>query len=295
MDLLSLGGVVKIGATRHGASIPLLHNPPDQIGADLEALDQARDNYEDAKTLLSDKRRVVNSILKSARSQLMLGRDILKPTLGTRASEKWDRLNMGGSLSIPRSVVKVEATLQSFKDYFAAKPDLEDEDHDVTSARYGALKDQLLEARGNVNLQAKDTTDLLKIRDEKAEQLRNRIHSVISELNDRLPPLDSRWTAFGLNKPGAAEKPEVPQGVTVTLLGPTAAAVKWTAATRAAHYRVWKRVIGTDEQFVAAGSPADVDFTLESLPSGATIEIAVSAVNDGGESALSEKVTIVTP
>ncbi|MDB6024436.1 MAG: hypothetical protein JWM68_659, partial [Verrucomicrobiales bacterium] len=45
---------------------------------------------------------------------------------------------------------------------------------------------------------------------------------------------------------------------------------------------------------VAVGSPADLDFTLENLPAASTVEIYISAVNNGGESQLSEKVTIVT-
>ncbi|MDB6026989.1 MAG: hypothetical protein JWM68_3212, partial [Verrucomicrobiales bacterium] len=57
---------------------------------------------------------------------------------------------------------------------------------------------------------------------------------------------------------------------------------------------VWKRVIGLDAEPVAVGSPADLDFTLENLPAASTVEISISAVNNGGESQLSEKITITT-
>ncbi|MDB6025731.1 MAG: hypothetical protein JWM68_1954, partial [Verrucomicrobiales bacterium] len=125
-------------------------------------------------------------------------------------------------------------------------------------------------------------------------KLRKRIRDVINELNMRLDPLDERWLAFGLNKPGALDMPDVPENITAILIGPNAAAMKWDAAARATYYRVWKRVIGVDAEPVAVGSPADIDFTLENLPAASTIEIYVSAVNNGGESQLSEKITITT-
>ena len=37
-----------------------------------------------------------------------------------------------------------------------------------------------------------------------------------------------------------------------------------------------------------------LDFTLENLPPNATIQIAISALNNGGESPLSDAITIVT-
>jgi hypothetical protein len=86
----------------------------------------------------------------------------------------------------------------------------------------------------------------------------------------------------------------VPENLHVTLIGNTAAALKWDAAPRAEYYRVWKRVVGADEELVAVGSPADVDFTIEALPGNVEIEIAVSAVNNGGESAVGEVTRVRT-
>jgi hypothetical protein len=39
---------------------------------------------------------------------------------------------------------------------------------------------------------------------------------------------------------------------------------------------------------------ADLDFTIENLPTGAAIDIVVTAVNYGGESPVSEVITITT-
>jgi hypothetical protein len=74
----------------------------------------------------------------------------------------------------------------------------------------------------------------------------------------------------------------------------TAAAVKWNTAARAEYYRVWIKVHGSTEDYAAVGSPADLDFTNENLPASSTIDIVVSAVNNGGEFAVSEVITVTT-
>ena len=107
-------------------------------------------------------------------------------------------------------------------------------------------------------------------------------------------PLDPRWKAFGLNMPGASAIADIVEGLKAVLIGATTVALKWNASARADYYRVFKKVLGVDAEPVAAGSPADLDLTLENLPNNATVEIYVVAVNNGGESQPSEKVTIVT-
>lgn len=94
--------------------------------------------------------------------------------------------------------------------------------------------------------------------------------------------------------PGADEIPDVPGNISAVLVGPNAVSLKWPASARGAYYRLWKRVVGMDKERVAVGSPGDLDFTLEALPNNATIELAVSAVNNGGESGQSTVVTVQT-
>lgn len=79
-----------------------------------------------------------------------------------------------------------------------------------------------------------------------------------------------------------------------SLIRPTAAAVKWDASARAQYYRVWSKVHGTEGENIAAGLPADLDFTIENLPANSLIDIIVTAVNSGGESATSNAPTFPT-
>ena len=118
------------------------------------------------------------------------------------------------------------------------------------------------------------------------------MNDLFKELAQVMPPTDNRWLAFGFNLPGAEATPDQPENVVVTLIGPNALSVKWKAAARAKYYRVWKKVIGVDTEYMQVGSPADLDFTIEGLPGNSQVEIVVSASNSGGESAFSTVVVV---
>ena len=120
--------------------------------------------------------------------------------------------------------------------------------------------------------------------------LEQALRTLLSELHQVLDPMDSKWLAFGFNKPGAKAIPAIPENVFATLIGATSVSLKWDSSARASYYRVWKKVVGVDEDYIPVGSPADVDFTLEGLPSNSQVEILVSAVNIGGES---QKTTVL--
>jgi len=49
---------------------------------------------------------------------------------------------------------------------------------------------------------------------------------------------------------------------------------------------------GAPSELVLVGSPTDPDFTITGQTSGAHVEVAVTAVNDGGESLKSTVVTV---
>jgi hypothetical protein len=253
----------------------------------------ARDNYENGKPMLKGLRDVMDVARLEARTFMFLVREILKPIFGADYSELWNALGLFGSLEIPQNVDELILLLEAVVAYLTANP-AAGAARNLTAVEAQAVLDALKDARKAVIDQEDAMTNLLVIRDEKFAAVRKGLRGVFHELEDILDPLDPRWKAFGFNPPGADETPDVVTGVTAVLIGPNAVAMKWGASARAAYYRVWQRVVGVDAEPVAVGSPADIDFTLENLPAAATVEIYLSAVNTGGESALSEKVTITT-
>ncbi|MDB6029486.1 MAG: hypothetical protein JWM68_5709 [Verrucomicrobiales bacterium] len=291
------GALTSIALAINGAilypMITLLRYPLAVLLALRAAAVTARDNYENGKLVLKGQRDAMNVARQQARELMFVIREILKPILGAEYSELWNALGLFGSLEIPQNIDELILLLESVVAYLTANPSV-GAARNLTAADAQAALDALKDARKAVIDQEDAMTNLLTIRDQKFAAVRKGLRGILHELEDILDPLDPRWKAFGFNMPGADEMPEVVTNVTAILIGPNAAAMKWGASARAGYYRVWRRVIGLDAEPVAVGSPADLDFTLENLPAASTIEIYISAVNNGGESALSEKITIVT-
>jgi hypothetical protein len=293
-ELMGAAAVIKAAAVVKGPGIPLLQNTAVNIGIDAEALTTTRNTHEQSKVVLATNRSLLATLIVTVRAFLTLGRDLMKPIFGGEYSQAFDVLGLIGSLMIPSTTEDLLVLLQAFKAFYVANPDMEDMSRNITAAQAQALYDQLVAAQTAVNVQVTVVRTNIGLRDDAAKKLRKRLRGVFDEMKQSLDPLDPRWLAFGFNMPGAQQLPDVVSGLVAILIGPGAIALKWDASARAEYYRVWKRVNGTDVELIAVGSPADLDFTIEGLPTGSTVEIAVSAVNGGGESTLSESVTIVT-
>ena len=292
--LLTVGQDAVIGAAQVGVAIGLIHNNEAAIQADVGALVTARDAHEAGKVMLNAKRGAVQTQTENARTFLTLMRDILKPTLGNQYSEAWDATGFVGSLAVPGSPEEVQPLLQTAQAYLTANPAVEVAALNITAARAEDLFNTLRDARGAVNVQSMLVGNLQEARDAAALKLRIRLRGLINELTQGIGPLDQRWVAFGLNMPGAAETPDVPVDVHAILISNTAVTVSWDGAPRADYYRLWRRIVGVDAELVAVGNPGETSLTLIGLPANAQVEIAVSAVNSGGESQKSAIVTIAT-
>ena len=293
-ELLTSAGDAATAAAELILDVPLLQNTEPKIRIDIAALVAAINLYEQAKATLSGRRESVRAITETSVDRLTLTRDILKPILGSQFGPPWQALGMPDSLAFPRPPAELQPIVQCYQTYLGNNPAQEIAAKQITAAAFDTLYHDLDAARNAVTAQEL-VVDLAKQdRDVKATQLRKRMRSLVDELNMLLGPLDPRWKRYGFNMPGAQETPDVPEGLSVVLVGPTAAACKWGASARAEYYRVWMKLHGSTEEPTAVGSPADLDFTLENLPANAQVDISVSAVNDGGESALSEAITVTT-
>ena len=290
---LLAGQSIVAGISEVGAGITLSYSSAADINADLVNLITARNNHEQAKQTKANQRETFDEAMAQAKKFMRGTRELFMLSWGTTYSSRFTALGFNdNSLQLPNALEDVLGMLQSMKAQFAANPTQELPPL-FTAARAQELYDSLVAANNAIDLQDAEITSLMQIRDEKYRNMVKRISSVYQELRMQLGPLDARWGKFGFNMPGADETPDMPTGLVVTLIGPTAVALKWEAAERAAYYRIYKKVTGVDENYVAVGSPADLDFTIEGLPAGATVEIQITAVNTGGESSRTEAVTVV--
>jgi hypothetical protein len=255
---------------------------------------EARNNYELSKQSLRVVRDALEQTRLDSRGMLMLSRDILKPNFGDEFNINWTMLGFEGSLATPLSVDDLAIQMEAVVNFFTANPELEVVTKNVTAAQASTLHAALVAGRKAVNDKETAVAETLAARNVKFGEMQRRIRFTIDELSGILDPLDPRWKAFGLNIPGAEQTPDVPFNIRFILTGSNTAAVKWDVAPRADYYRVWTRIHGSTDEYVAVGSPADLDFTIENLPAATAIDIVVTAVNSGGQSAFSQVVTITT-
>ena len=282
------------GLEDHGDDIEVKHCTFAVMTAVRAAAMAALLLYNNAKQTLRDKKGVFETARDAVRAFATIARDILKPILGSEYHEGWDGTGFVGSLAVSMKYEDLLPLMEALVAYFTAHPTLEVASRGVTAAQAQTLLDDMKNAFNAVTAQETSMDILFNDRNAKFDTLRGKLVMLVDELSLLIDPLDPRWKAFGFNMPGAKETPDAPTGLSVVLVGPTAAATKWEASARADYYRVWMKVHGTEGEPTAVGSPADLDFTLENLPANTQVDISVSAVNNGGESPLSEVITITT-
>ncbi|MDB6024858.1 MAG: hypothetical protein JWM68_1081 [Verrucomicrobiales bacterium] len=293
-ELLSLSAISLNGVHLHAAVLTIKQNTEAALLTDRIMLVGTRKAHEDAKLELSTRRETLDTTFEEARVYGTVIRDLVKPRFGPIYTNAYQALGLEGSILMPRNAAGLGPVLIAMKEFVDGHPEIQNADLNITPVHVQSVIDGLNAANNAVINQETEVKRLIKARDGAIRKLRTRLRGLANELEQLMDPLDERWLDFGFNMPGADETPDAPENVIATLIGPTAAAIKWSLTPRAEYYRIWKRVIGVDAEPIAVGSPADIDFTLENLPVGSTIEIYVSALNNGGESPLSEKITIVT-
>ena len=298
LQLFALAHDAADGASVHGIAIGLLQNTAAKITADLVAAQTAEVAYAAAKTskdTASANLRVSDS---NARAFIKACAAYFTQIISDGWTAAWEATGFPNqSPSVPLTQDERMSLLPALRDYFNANPTLEITTGSLilTSGRADALYSDFADTRDTMNEANLDAGQKKVDRDTAVNALRTRMRGLITELGQLLDDTDPLWLAFGLNEPGAASTPDVPEAVSVT---PGTAGVlhaNWPAARLAAHYRVWKQIVGTDANPIAVASPTDTEATLSGLHSGATAKITVTAVNDAGESTPSTEVTVTVP
>ena len=255
----------------------------------------ARDAHAAAKVALGSSRSSHASVMKTARTLAMTARDALKPYLGREHSAGWVAAGFVNNLEVPRDPAKLLSIVQGLKNYLTAHTDQEVTATNITAVRFGTVATDMMARVAAVDTAKASVITAADARDAKAKLVRTELSLLLAKLQRTFDPFDAMWEKVGFNRPGFVSVPAIPLNLLAVLVGPAAVALKWNRAERATRYRIWKEVVGVDAEMVEVTMREDFDFVLEGLPSGKTIQLAVSAVNSGGESQLSETVSVVTP
>ncbi|TLD71734.1 fibronectin type III domain-containing protein [Phragmitibacter flavus] len=303
-DLVSLAEDAADGAQTHGVAIGLSQNTEAKIRTDLitligdptavppvpgkQGIFTAAKSAKPAKTLLK------NQAERNARAFATTAVNILKPHLGTQWNSQWQAAGfVSGSLAIPDNPLPL---LGQLRDYFTAHPAQENAPLNITAA----LAQAQITALSNARSAANDSNTAMGIakaeRDSAQRALYKRMSGLLAELSQLLTPDDPLWYAFGFDRPADGQQPGPIDDLVLTPGSAGMVYADWEDARRAARYRVFKQISGTDPAPVqVANAVIESEYTLTALPSGATVQITIVAVNDAGEGVLPATATMVVP
>jgi hypothetical protein len=282
------------GLERHGTVLNVTVVTAAGLTVELNLLKSAQTSCLFAVSELSTRRKIFKQLFVDARRLLSLARELLKPHLGTRHSVAWIETGLMKSLAMPTESDNLLGMLNGMAAYLRAHPEHENAQVNVLAERFTQLAVALAAAEAAIYAQKSMYALALTARNGKAKQIRHMLAALIKALRIPLDPMDDRYIAFGFNRPGQKATPPAPEKVEAIVTEENAITVEWPKTPRARYYRVWARVIGVDQELIPVGTPSDPDFALESPPRNVEMEIAVSAVNDGGESTLSKVILVKT-
>ncbi len=292
-SLVAAGNLVSSGAAAHAAGLGLVVATKPLVDADVLGVTNGTASLLQGKHDLRGLRTALTLKQTDAYDIAFVVRDSLKRSFGRSYNVRWEGTGFTSTLVVPKSVARLEELLRSLKAFYTSNPQHEVEDV-ATAALVEAALTALSTAKEAVTVKRGAVRTLLAARKQKEKVLRSRIRGVVEELKRVVGPIDGRWDAFGLNQPGLKQAPERPGKITIVLQAGGKAAVKWAKSARAEYYRVWLKVIGVDDEAIPVGSPTDLDYMIETMPAASQVEVSISAVNNGGESARSEVVVVVT-
>jgi hypothetical protein len=217
------------------------------------------------------------TVLKNCRLRLV-------KLFGSQYNSQWMTAGWpNATTAIPTTQDARFSLLSSLKTYFTAVPASESVDMEATAAICNTAHGAISNARTAVN-NAETAQDGAKNNEVAAVRtLRKRVRGLIDELGTLLADDDARYTDFGLNVPANPVAPEQIASLAATAPGGGKIHATWPYSTRMGGTRLQKKVIGVDDDFVAAGTASGLEKTLTGFTPGQTVELRAIAYNDGGD------------
>jgi hypothetical protein len=285
------------GCHAHEGPIQLKQNREPDVLGDLGAARTAETTYQDSKAGKLEATKARRVADKNARQLILAARKVLERKLGPRWSQMWAGAGfVDGSLRVPTTIPERTELCLRLKDYLGLHPAYESDQMGVTAIKadeaYVALRDS--NAAVNACVVASGTNKAL--RNGALKKLRKRMRGLNRELGQLLAGDDPRWNGFGLNMPDAVGLPEVPENLVVTGAGPEHLRAKWDASPLGVRYRVFRKIMGVDADFVLVKTTTETETDLNTFTSGEVVRVRVAAVNaDGAASLLCDPVEQTVP
>lgn len=276
------------GATSVGSGIPLTTNTPEAISGNRTVLLNAQSSYKLISAALKEVYEEYHGQLEGTYLWSVRTRDYLKQYLGNSFNQAWVQAGYYNSIAVGRSDSFLSPLLATTNALFDEHEEWQDAPHGITAEQAQSLYDSLSNARSAVNQTRLARSMAKQARDAALTAMRVRLIGLCAELKQKIGPDDPRWLAFGLNIPGAASTPAVPQNVNAVSYGVGQFLVTCDAVSNTTHYRYFLQAnLETGEPTFAGDSPTPT-LVISGLEPGWPYLVYVSAADEAGESDLSE-------
>lgn len=275
------------GCHSHEVAINLKQNKEADVLADLAPARTAELSYQESKGTKLAATKARQTADKNGRAFIKAARQLLEKHLGPIWSQMWAAAGfVNGSFKIPRVLSERIALIKSLSDYFAAHPGYEADQIGITGSAAEDLHTALHSTNATCNACLVDVGTKKATRNTAVKKLRKRMSGLSKELRQLLPPDDPRWNGFGLNMPAAVGLPDVPEGLVVTAGGPGHLLAKWDSSRLGERYRVYRKIVGVDNDWVLVKTTTETESDLNTFTSGQVVRVRVAASNDTGDSGL---------
>jgi len=295
-DLITMAEDAADGLHQLETPVGVKQNTEAAVRLELAGLVTAKTAYDNLVATGNGLTATLTIAKSNARGYCAAVRDRLKKFLGNQASDAWQAAGWSAeSIAVPSTGERLLPLLGSIGAYFTANPTQQDTSVlNLTAAQAGILHEALSDARSAVNAHDQAEGDAKIARDAAADQLRGRMRALVNELALLLDPLSPSWRTFGLNAPGAPDRPDAVTNTRATALGNGQVRVQCAPAARADYYQVHQLIVGTDTAYVLTDSPPGPDDILANRPVGVVIKYKMRAVNETGSGPFGNEVS-VTP
>jgi hypothetical protein len=294
--LFALGDDMLDGLGTHEVAVGVKQNTAATLAPILAAARAAELAYGTAQVARKTANTAKTAADNAGKVFITNARKRLSKFFGERYSTEWGAAGWpDGSTGTPATEDKRFALIESIRLHLVANPAHASADMDVTAALAGTAHTNLSNARTALDQKLTDQGNAKAARDVQVATLRKRMTGLVDELGTLLDDEDPLWYAFGLSQPADAETPEAPTLTTLLPASPGVLLADWDDALRAERYRVWRLVVGVDVDFVPVATVYDSDATLEDQPTGATVKIRITSLNDAGESLPGPEAEAVVP
>lgn len=299
--LVALAEDAADGALQHEVAIGLLQNKEAGIRTDRTALTGAQTNVLAKRAAKSAASAALQTADSNGKAFIALFVRTGKTTIGDDWNAIWEQAGFSpGSLAVPRTQGERFSLLDTLRNFLGtnAQYEVTNQNHpelNVTNSIANTHFNAISDARSAANQANSDNGIAMAGRDVAFAALRQRLTGLREELGQLLDDDDSRWYAFGFNRPADPETPGVPDGLVITngVAGSGTLIVDWNDSRRSTGYKVFALATGATDP-VEFGLFEDSQ-TVITLPPGTVAQITVAAHNDHGYSAPSAPVNATAP